>query len=766
MLIAPSAFILGILSAFYWSETALLLCLLFFLLGIALLTRSARQLGLALLCLVLGFMWADSDLQSYYSSVVPVKLEGKDIVLQANIVEIPVKLHSGWRLVVDVQHSLPDTNIKLLQLNWYQHDVVPKLGESWSFTVRLKRPHGYSNPGGFDYEKWMLSRGLHGRGYIRHGGALHRPDTLNIRQSVWDSLQVYSGDAGRLIGALVLGEKHGLPYAQRQLFIDSGTAHLFAISGLHIGMVAGLLLVCAKLLLLVVLYTPNNFVTAHIQQTIYRISPLRIALLCSWLGCVAYAALAGFSLSTQRALIMLSVVYLACALRQRIFSLHSLILALVLILLVQPAAVLGVGLFLSFCAVAWIAYLLHILPRQLSNWKKALCIQLLLPLCLWPLLQFYFGSAATLGAVANIVLIPLMGFVLLPLCLLASFLEVILPLSNSWLINIIDVIYQYTLEFLQSINSVSWARPLNQSVNIFQLLLLQIAIALLLLPKGFPQPFKVVALLIMVLFCIPNRTSLREGEFKASVLDVGQGLSVLIQTKSHSLLFDTGPEYPSGFSASKAVLLPYLQDQGIDRIDTLILSHGDQDHQGGLTLLLRKIAVEKIYSGQPERIQTAVEISMCTAGQQWGWDGVEFKVLWPSKQSTNGLWSRSNNHSCVLRVTSQEQSILLTGDIEKSAEDSLLQGKAELHADMLVAPHHGSNSSSSRDFIQAVDPAHVIFSSGYRSRFGHPHEKVMQRYTEASVKQYLTAFCGLVLYTKSGLSCYREQNKQRWMMEW
>lgn len=768
MLIAASAFILGILSAFYWPETALLLCLSLFLLSISLLMRSAPRFCLAIVCTVLGFLWADNYLQSYHSAVVPAQLEGVDIVLRGSISEIPVKMHSGWRLVFDVQQSQPESNIRSVQLNWYAKGVAPKLGEVWVFTARLKRPHGYANPGGFDYERWMLSRGLHGRGYIRHGDRLHSPAATNIRQSLWDSLNSYSGDAGALIGALVLGEKHALPYAQRQLFIDSGTAHLFAISGLHIGMVAGLLFMCTKIVLLGLLYMPSMPVLRHVQQGIYTVSPLRIALLCSWLGCIAYAALAGFSLSTQRAVIMLSVVYLACALHQRMFSLHSLSLALVLVLIAQPAAVLGAGLFLSFTAVAWIAYILHLLPHQLPNWQKVLCIQLLLPLCLWPLVQFYFGSSATLGALANIVLIPLMSVVLLPLCLLASFLEVWLPLSNGWLIAVVNFIYLNVLVFLETLNAFSWARPLNWPINIAQLLLLQLAIALLLLPRAFPKTLKVLVVLILVFIAIPNKP-LAEGEFKASVMDVGQGLAVLVQTHSHSLLFDTGPAYPSGFSVSKAVLLPYLLTQGVQEIDVLMLSHGDQDHSGGLTPLFNGIAVSEVFSGQPVRIESARGIDLCKAGQQWQWDGVTFSVLWPEqsveKTTNKGLWSRNNNHSCVLRITSAEQSILLTGDIEKAVEILLLDSGSELHADVLVAPHHGSNSSSSRDFIQAVAPSHVVFSAGYKSRFGHPHEKVVQRYIQAGVNAYSTARCGGLLYTKSGVSCYRDQYKQRWQVK-
>lgn len=764
MLIAASAFILGILSAFYWSAPGLLLCLLFLVFGIALFNRHGSLKYIALLCLALGFWRGDVYLQDYYSRLVPTGLEGKDIRLQAKITEIPVKLHKGWRLVVAVQESQPKTKMQSLQLNWYSDAVSPTLGETGDFTVRLKRPHGYANPAGFNYEQWMLSRNLHGRGYIRNADRLHRPASTGVRQSLWDSLQGYPGDAGSLIAALVLGEKHGLSHSQRQLFIDSGTAHLFAISGLHISMVAGLFFISAKLIILLILSLP--VVPGIVRHCIYRLTPLRTALACSWLGCLSYSLLAGLSLSTQRALIMLSVVYLACALRQRIFSLHSFSLALLLIVLSQPAAVLGPGLFLSFSAVAWIAYILHMLPAQLANWKKVLLIQLLLPLCLWPIVQFYFGSAATLGAIANIILIPLMSFVLLPLCLLAVALEAFFPLSNTGLIGLIDTLYQYILAFLQQLNATTWAKPIIWKIGIEQLLLLQLCIALLLLPRGSPKTLKALALAAAVFGLVPDKPNINKGEFVASVIDVGQGLSVLLQTQSHNLLYDTGPAYPSGFSVSKAVIVPFLQSQNIQYLDLLMLSHGDQDHQGGLAELLGEVKAGRVVSGQPERIKLPVkEVELCHSGQSWHWDGVKFEVLWPEQSmhtNPSGLWTSANNHSCVLRVSSAAQTLLLSGDIEKAVEDKLLNNNAVLQADILVAPHHGSNSSSSSAFIQVVDPRLAIFSAAYRSRFGHPHKKVLKRYKDAGVKWLNTATCGQFIYTKPTTTCHRNLNKLRW----
>ena len=499
MLIASTAFILGILSAFYWPEPSLVICLFVFIASVYLLSSVKLSLSVAVLMLLLGFLWGENDLERYYSHLLPLQLESTDVSIKARITEIPVKRHKGWRLVVEVKHSQPAAPVKSLQLNWYDDTVKPQLGEIWLFSVRLKRPHGYANPAGFNYEQWMLSRQLHGRGYIRHGDKLHSALGWNIRQGLWNSLQSYPGNAGSLVGALVLGEKHGLEHSQRQLFVDSGTAHLFAISGLHIGMLAGIFYFITKALVLIILYVP--WMPDSLSHLIYRLRPLNVYLACSWLGCAAYSILAGLSVSTQRALIMLSVAYVACALGKRMLSIHSFAIALVLILLIQPVAVLGAGLFLSFLAVAWIAYILHILPVHWSKARKVFIIQLLLPILLWPILQYYFGSSATLGAIANMLLIPLVSALLLPLCLLASLLEILFPASNAWLFTVIDEIYAYILAFLKALNTISWARPLNWPLTIQQVLLLQSCLFFLLLPVA--KHIKILALLLAMMSLMP-----------------------------------------------------------------------------------------------------------------------------------------------------------------------------------------------------------------------------------------------------------------------
>ena len=765
MLIASTAFILGILSAFYWPEPSLLVSLFAFIASVYLFSKRCLSNYFIVLMILIGFLWGGNYLNDYYHHLLPLELEGKDLSIKARIAEIPVKRHKGWRLIVDVKNSQPIANIKSLQLNWYDDAVSPKVGEVWLFTVRLKRPHGYANPGGFDHEKWMLSRNLHGRGYIRHADRLYSPLGLNIRQRLWDSLQSYPGDAGSLVAALVLGEKHGLSYAQRQLFIDSGTAHLFAISGLHIGMLAGVFYFLAKTLVFILLHA--TFLPRFLSIAIYRRTPLKVYLACSWLGCTAYSILAGLSLSTQRALIMLSVAYLACALGKRMLSIQSFTIALVLILLVQPAAVLGAGLFLSFLAVAWIAYILHVLPAYLPKAKKVFLIQLLLPVLLWPILQYYFGSSATLGAVANMVLIPLVSVVLLPLCLFASLLEILMPTSNVWILSFIDEIYRGILSFLEAFNAATWASPISWQLSIEQVVLLQLLMLIVLWPRGTAKYLKMMMAILVIIALIPAKQVLEKGDFKLAVIDVGQGLSVLLQTQNHSLLFDTGPEFPSGFNTVQAAVLPYLKNQHINKIDKLILSHGDKDHLGGLAHLIESVDIYSVISGEPERVFTSLNAKQCHRGSSWQWDGVNFDMLWPISKLPGHTKIRPthNNRSCVLRISSANQSVLLTGDIEKAVEEWLVDNSASLQSDILLAPHHGSNSSSSTNFIQAVNPDWVIFSAGYRSRFGHPHAKVLQRYRDASVNRVATSDCGMLEYSKSRLSCFRRHAQRRWQLK-
>ena len=260
---------------------------------------------------------------------------------------------------------------------------------------------------------------------------------------------------------------------------------------------------------------------------------------------------------------------------------------------------------------------------------------------------------------------------------------------------------------------------------------------------------------------------MKHAEFALAVIDVGQGLSVLLQTQNHALLFDTGPEFPSGFNTVQAAVLPYLNSQHIHRLDKLILSHGDKDHLGGLTHLLENISVAEISSGEPKRVSAYLKPAQCRRGDSWQWDGVNFDVLWPVSEPLEDkkIKPTHNNQSCVLRISTAQQSALLMGDIEKSVEQWLIANDSHLQANLLLAPHHGSNSSSSQALIQAVSPAWVVFSAGYRSRFGHPHHKVVQRYADAGVNMATTAACGMFQYSKSELSCFRQHGQRRWQLK-
>ena len=764
MLIAGTGFFLGLLAAIYWSQpTAFLLVPILLTSSVIFLRPMWRRKTLCfLVCSFLGFVWADWHLDAYYKSLLPPELESRDLVVIGNIADIPEQRHKGWRFDFDVASSEPEVALKRIQLSWYGNIDSLKSGERWRFTVRLKRPHGYANPGGFDYEQWMLAEGIHGRGYVRSAENLTRKLTPPLRQKLWGYLQAYNLSASSLVAALVLGEKQGIEREHKELFQKTGTAHLFAISGLHVGMIAALFYWLTKVVLLVLMYSP--LALAH--KAIIYLAPMRICLFVSWFACAGYAVLAGFSIPTQRALIMLTVLYFAWLHGRQVFTLTNISAALLFVLLIQPLAVLNAGFWLSFTAVIWISCLLYALPQHYGAWRKTLFIQVLLPLCLWPITQYWFGESAAMGALANILLIPLVSFVVLPLSLLVCFLEWVAQGGSAFLMLFLDALYHCILNALLWVSAQSWGGTLMGAFSISQVILLQLGIFILLLPFGLNLYIRGLAAVMCLSALMSTTESVDNGSFRASVLDVGQGLSILIETREHALVYDTGPEFPSGFNTAEAVLLPYLNAEGIAAIDKLVLSHGDKDHSGGLPGFFKNIPVRSVTSGQVKRLELSGRALPCNAGDEWEWDGVDFKVLWPSPNSQNArIYQKHNNYSCVIRVTANSQTLLLTGDIEKIAEAELLGREEDLKSEVLVAAHHGSRTSTGKGFIDAVEPKYVVFSAGYRNRFRHPHYKIAKRVLKAGAEAVKTADCGRFLYSDTGVSCYRDENAPRWRMK-
>jgi competence protein ComEC len=453
------------------------------------------------------------------------------------------------------------------------------------------------------------------------------------------------------------------------------------------------------------------------------------------LAALGYAALAGFSIPTQRAVIMLTVAMLVIVLRLRAAPVQGLALALVAVLVWDPGAVLQAGFWLSFGAVGVLLFAVGGSDRGWRRWWRP---QWSIALGMVPLLIGLGLEVPLLGPLVNLLAIPWFGFIVVPLALLGGLLLALGYWVGEWLLWMAATAVEPALAMLAWIAAWQPQWSGGGGASIPALLLAVAGIALLLAPRGVPgRPAGAVLLLPLLL---PPRESLPYGVFALTVLDVGQGLASVIETRNHLLLFDTGPRYRSGFETGSAVVLPYLRERRWSRIDLLMVSHADSDHSGGTAAILDRLPVGRLLAG--ESLTESAHAERCRAGQQWRWDGVLFRVLAPGRDGGRG----GNDSSCVLLVEGVGGSVLLTGDIGRRAERQLLRREPEPRADVVVAPHHGSRSSSSQALVTAVAPEWVIYSAGYRNRWGFPHPEVVSRWRSAGARGLRTDLSGAIRF--------------------
>jgi competence protein ComEC len=681
--------------------------------------------------LAMGMLWSLAFAWITKPAEIPPQLLGQDIQIVGHIEQIPKhRLRSSSFLfraseLAHLGHQYPGD--WLLRLSWY-HDP-PELisGDQWQFRVRLKQAHGFMNPGGFDYEGWLYAQGVKYTGYVR--GDEQRmlgadPGLHRLRQIISSELasSITSQRAAAVVRALVVGDRSGLKSSDRLLFAATGTSHLMAISGLHVGLVAGLL------------YTLVRCTWRRIPLLCRRWPANTAAALAAMWGALMYAALAGFSVPTQRALIMLSLVMLALLLRHKVKPVHTLSMALLLVLGWNPLALISAGFWLSFVAVSVILFSAS--GRDHFRWLK---IQFVVVLGLLPVLLAYQMQVALLSPLVNLLAIPLFGVFVVPMVLSASLLLFVWPTFAVWLLMIAEKVILLALDGLQFAADMSPAWQASGPLQPLALILWVIGLGLVLAPRGLPGRWLGVPMLLPLLF--PFRQPVPQGEFYFTLLDVGQGLSAVVETTNHTLVFDTGPRFRSGFETGSQVVVPFLRHRGLEHADTLLLSHSDIDHTGGTLGLLEHIDVQNVLAGEPSEVKVNGSISRCVAGQQWQWDGVHFSILYPAA----GTELEGNNASCVLKVSNTGGSVLLTGDVEADAEFRLVhQAGNKLNVDVVVAPHHGSASSSSSSFVSATGADHVLYSAGFVNRWGFPNAQVAQRWTAAGASAMNTGRSGAI----------------------
>lgn len=774
--------------------------------------------------LTLGLLVASAHLG--LSAAQQVRLDKPtDFDVTVRVVSIPDSNYRRTRAMVAVEDGEICTVALLpcrLRLSWYRskHAPVPELvpGQRWRLTVRAKPPRGYANPGGFDYARWLHLSGIHGTAYVR---AREPVIELSPSRSAWVNrfrlrlIQAIDGvlyddpQQGLVLG-LAVGVRDGITQENRQTLIDTGTAHLLAISGMHIGMVAGLAFVLGGVLWgIVVSIASLNFLAgwpfslfhphpwygydqikgngkpkrpvhlpfrspAHanghrvfVNHRIFTNHRKRFATVCALAAALAYALLAGFTLPTQRALLTLVAVSGLFFSSRAVSFRHILLLVLCSALLLDPLAPLSAGIWLSFGAVLaliWVgagrdrvAVDASLRQRMWHRFYVTVRVQLALSLLMIPLTIGFFGQLSLVAPLANLIAIPWVGLFILPL-LMAGIAALLFSESIAgWLLSLAAQGLELLLVVLRSLQEWPFASIALPETGIAVLLLGLIGFMCATKPAGGRLRWLALPL------CLPLLTPLflvRNQNLHVYVLDVGQGLSVVVATPNHVLLYDTGPGWRnakgSGFSTFQSVVVPFLKAQALGPPDLAIISHSDNDHAGGLTDLRARYPQTEVVT--PLSFMAELDADKaCERGDSWTWDDVEFSVLHPaSSADLTAIHADSdNNLSCVLLIRYGDTRILLPGDIEGSAEARLLGGSdlqtgdndaSAFHYDLMIAPHHGSSTSSTPEFVDFTRPEHVVFAVGWANRYGFPDASVVMRYKTVGSNLYQTDRSGALTF--------------------
>jgi competence protein ComEC len=715
----------------------------------------------------LGFVWAAWLAHRALAPQLALEDEGRDLHIVGTVDNLPYRFSQGVRFNFAVERAdgvVPPR----IALSWYagyrdQRAEVPDVqpGERWQLTVRLQRPHGNANPYGFDYEVWLLEQGVRATGYVRVARDNQRLDGFvfgignavehsraALRQRILAALQgkPYAG----VIVALVVGDQRGIDQSDWQVFNRTGIGHLISISGLHITMVAGLFAWCAFTLWRWSFFTRLQLPLLLPAQKVAALVGAGVALL--------YVLLAGFGVPAQRTLYMLCVVAAALWLDRLTSISHVLCTALGVVVLIDPWAVLWPGFWLSFGAVGIILYATvgrttphmqhapppgspHV-PIPLSRRERLMLAlqvgahtQYVVTFGLVPMTMLLFGQVSIVSPLANAVAIPLISLVVTPLALVGSLLPQVLAVPMLGFAHLLVEALAQCLQWFSTMRYAVWSAP----VPPFWLFCWAMFGTLwLLAPRGWPVRWLGLASWIPLLAAEPSHPA--PGRMTVTAFDVGQGMALLIETSGHRLLYDTGPAYTPETNAGNRILLPYLRARGISALDGMIVSHSDADHSGGALSLLDGVNTGWVLSSLPQRhaiAQAARRHVQCAAGQQWTWDGVRFEVLHPQAASYADTTLKPNARGCTLKITAGGKSILLAGDIEAEQEAQLVR-HGGLQADVLLAPHHGSGTSSTRDFLLAVQPQAAIFQVGHRNRYRHPKPEVYERYGALQIQRYRT----------------------------
>ncbi|MGV0998530.1 MAG: DNA internalization-related competence protein ComEC/Rec2 [Fluviibacter sp.] len=784
------AFALGILGCQFLPEipdgpwgwltlgTVLLLGLL-----LTLRSRTPQPIRLRIFLILLAFSagasytcWRSSQL---LSDTLPEAAMGRNIRITGVVDSLPDRTARGQRFQFLVEHVDSQFHVpERLQLSvWHTQqdtETAPdqslrevKAGERWALTVRLKRPHGLANPHGYDIEARLFESGIRATGYVKAGERLDAfvpgiATTIavlrsRIRERFERVLPAEAFPDAGILTALAIGDQKAIPGSLWQVFAKTGTTHLMSISGLHVTLFSGLVALLV------------SFIWRRNPRWVARLPAQKMGVFCGWFAAAFYTLIAGAGVPALRTLFMLTVGAIAVLTGRHVSPFRILLVALVAVLLLDPWAGMSPGFWLSFVAVGlllWAALSEHVsspeqrsLKQRLQHWLKTFGrTQWAVTIGTLPLLLLFFSQFSLVSPLTNAIAIPWVSAVVTPLTILALVIpwDGLLYLANALMTPLLAF-----LSWSAALPLAIWHAPVPSPL-VFVLACL--GALWWLLPAGLPGRGLAIFLCLPLVFAQGER--IPEGQARIDVLDVGQGLAVVVRTHQHVLLYDTGPYYSSVADAGVRVIVPYLRAMGVDRLDGMVVTHRDTDHSGGAQSVLESMPVGWVADAPDTRFADfvpGVHSKNCAAGRTWTWDGVQFEFIHPASK-TAARDQASNHQSCVLQVSVGGKSMLLTSDIELVDEQQMVSSGLN-PSQVLLVPHHGSGTSSSTALLDAVQPEVAIVPVGYRNRYRHPKPSVIDAYEARRIKLYRTDTDGMVQVDLPSLkiSAYRRSHQRYWM---
>lgn len=636
---------------------------------------------------------------------------------------------------------------ELVSLSCSHSTLILKPGDELKLRAVLIPVHNLSNPGSFDTEKHYFVRGIRAVGRVKEI-LEYKPcrsfSFSQVRFNLFENIKknLKTAPFKGIMLALIVGDKSEINSSQWQILQKTGTSHLVAISGLHVSLIAG------TVFFLVSAAWRRGY---RAYERLHYIPVQKVGAIAAILSAFLYSSLAGWSIPTQRAFIMVCAAMLGCLWQRKFSTWFLYCLALILVLIITPLAPLTAGFWLSFLSVGTLIFSFsawtYLKQTKLQKWMAP---QWSVFIGLLPLSFLFFQQATLLGSIANFIAIPVTSFLVVPFNLLGALFLSVMPgcpgLGGTFL-KVAHFFWAVLWVFLEGLMNFAYGTVWKGDFSTLSIVFACLGGILLLMPKGLPG--KYLGLVAWLPLCLGKaQAPAKPHELWFSLLDVGQGLSAVIQTKHHVLIYDTGPRWGEVEAGGK-VIVPFLKSQGVSHIDTIVISHSDLDHRGGLKRLLEVYKPNKILTSNPVKVTESVS-EKCQAGQRWQWDGVDFEILSPlAEEAYRGRskqFLKTNNQSCVLKVSTGQNSVLLTGDIEALVETDLVQAPSKLKSRILVVPHHGSAGSSTQAFIEAVGPDYALFPVGYSNTFGFPKPSIVDRYQAMGIKTVSNASTGMIQF--------------------